>query len=51
MPIYEERTPVYEDRAVSGGGSSMAMIGIFLISLLIIAVALVIIFHAALHLF
>lgn len=43
--------PVYEERAVGSGGSSMAMLGIFLISLLIIAVVLVVIFHAALHLF
>lgn len=43
--------PVYEERTVSGGGSSFQMLGIFLISLLIIAVALVLIFHAALHLF
>lgn len=41
--------PVYEDRTVSSGGSSMNMLGIFLICVLIIAVALVIIFHAALH--
>jgi len=43
--------PVYEERTVSGGGSSLTMLGIFLISLLIIAVVLVIIFHAALHIF
>jgi hypothetical protein len=43
MPVYEERT--------TGGGSSMNMLGIFLICVLIIAVALVIIFHAALHVF
>jgi hypothetical protein len=43
--------PVYEERTVSGGGSSMQMLGIFLITVVIIAVALVLIFHAALHIF
>jgi len=42
---------MYEERTVASGGSSMTMLGIFLISLLIIAVALVLIFHAALHIF
>ena len=43
--------PVYEERTVSGGGSTLQRFGIFLITLLIIAVALVLIFHAALHIF
>jgi hypothetical protein len=43
MPVYETRT--------TAGGSSMAMLGIFMISCLIIAVAVILIMHAALHIF
>ena len=43
--------PYIEERTTTGGGSSFQMLGIFLISLLIIAVALVLIFHVALHIF
>jgi hypothetical protein len=41
--------PVYEQRTVGTGGSSMQMLAIFLISCLIIAVALIL--HTALHIF
>jgi hypothetical protein len=40
--------PVIEEHATSGS-SSLQMMGIVLISILVIIVAIVIIFHAALH--
>jgi hypothetical protein len=42
MPVYETRT---------SGGSSMNMLGIFLICCVIIAVAVIVILHGALHVF
>jgi hypothetical protein len=43
MPVYETRTTT--------GGSSMTMLGIFLVSCLIIALAVILIMHAAMHIF
>jgi len=43
MPVYEART--------TSGGSSMSMLGIFLICCLIIAVAVILILHAVVHVF